>query len=204
MNYFEQTLNLLKNSTIFYTITLSMDGNYSYVSPSYDQNFSFAYDTLLGKPFYVTLHPDDIKICGEVAEKCFQSPDGLFPATLRKHNGKGGYVITQWELKAMLDNNGNPAGIFCIGYNISEHFEAKQALTSATTTIKQKDEQLDEIGFINSHVIRKPLANIIGLADVLGEMKMSADVKKTVKMIVQSALELDDEVKNISSKAAKK
>lgn len=202
MNHFEQTLNLLKNSTIYYTITLGMDGNYSYVSPSYDENFSFVYDTLSGKPFHVTLHPDDIKICAEVAEKCFQQPDHLFPATLRKHNGKGGYVVTQWELKAMVDEKGNSVGIFCIGYNISEHFEAKQALTSATTAIKQKDEQLDEIGFINSHIIRKPLANIIGLAGVLNEMEMGADVKKTVNMIVQSALELDGEVKNISNKAA--
>jgi hypothetical protein len=201
MNHFEQTLNLLKNSAIYYTITLSMDGTYSYVSPSYDQNFSFVYDSLLGKPFYITLHPDDISICGDVAEKCFQNPEKLFLAALRKHDGKGGYVVTQWELKAMLDENGNPAGIFCIGYNISEHFEAKLALNNAAKAIKKKDEQLDEIGFINSHVIRKPLANIIGLAGVLNGMEMSADLKKAVNMIVESALELDYEVKNISNKA---
>lgn len=178
-----------------------MDGTYSYVSPSYDQNFSFVYDTLLGKPFFVTLHPDDIKICGDVAAQCFQNPEKLFPATLRKHDGKGGYVVTQWELKAMIDDNRNPAGVFCIGYNISEHFEAKLALNNAAKTIKEKDEQLDEIGFINSHIIRKPLANIIGLANVLNGMEMSADLKKAVNMIVESALELDDEVKNISNKA---
>lgn len=201
MKYFQETLDLLKPSSLYYTICLGMDGNYSYVSPSYDENFNLIYDTLLGKPFYVTLHPDDIKICEEVAGKCFQNPGQLFPATLRKHNGKGGYVVTQWELRGLLDENGNPEGILCIGHNISEYYATKYALEDATLSIQNRDKQLDDIAFINSHIIRRPLANIIGLANVLDQMDLDKNLATIINMVVESAVALDDEVKKISHKA---
>ncbi|WP_204302958.1 hypothetical protein, partial [Klebsiella pneumoniae] len=91
---------------------IAMDGRYKYVSPSYDNNFSFAGGTLLGKEFSITLHPDDIKICADVGSKCFEHPNCVFPATLRKHNGAGGFVITQWEMKAQFDDDRKPEGIF--------------------------------------------------------------------------------------------
>jgi len=186
MKYFQETLKLFHNSKYYFTISLGMDGNYTYVSGNYDKNFSFTNESLLGKPFYITLHPDDIKICEEVGGNCIKDPASLFPATLRKHDGKGGYIVTQWELKAILDEENKPAGIFCIGYNVTDHVAAVNSL--------------NEIGFINSHVIRKPLANILGLTSLLNKMEIDADLSNIINMIVESANELDIEIKNISNK----
>ena len=107
--------NFLNDSNFFYVISIGMDSTYSYVSANYDRNFDFFNKSLLGKHFSVTLHPDDVVICHEVGQNCFSQPGKLYPATLRKHNGKGGFVITQWEMKAMFDTFGNPVGIYCIG-----------------------------------------------------------------------------------------
>jgi PAS domain S-box-containing protein len=200
MHYFEETLTLFRNSAFYYTICLSMDGTYSYVSPSYDQNFSFTNDTLTGKPFYVTLHPDDIKVCEEVGNNCFQNPGTALPAILRKHDGKGGFIITQWELRAFFDDKNNPAGIFCIGHNVTEYIAAKDELIDVTSKIEKKEELLNEIGFINSHVIRKPLANIIGLTSLLEQMEIGEKLQEIIKMLNKSAVELDLQVKKINSK----
>lgn len=115
-----------------------MNGNYSYVSGNYDKNFDFENDSFLSKPFSITVHPDDLIICEEVEKKCFESPGKLFPATLRKHDGMGRYVFTQWELQAMFDDHGMPEGIFCIGYNITEYVNSKTALDDAKTEIASK------------------------------------------------------------------
>jgi len=202
MQYFEETISLFRNSAFYYTICLSMDGTYSYVSPSYDQNFNFVNDTLAGKPFYVTLHPDDIKICEEVGNKCFQNPGQPVPARLRKHDGKGGFVITQWELWAFFDEKNSPAGIFCLGHNVTEYIAAKKELKSISNQIEKKDELLNQIGFINSHLIRKPLANIIGLTALVKQMDTRDDLKEIINMLSESAIELDLQVKNINSKTA--
>jgi WD40 repeat protein len=202
MNHFKETVKLLSSSNTYYSIAIGMDSHYTYVSPSYDNNFKLMYDTLLGKPFHVTLHPDDVKICAEVGALCFASPDDLFPATLRKHDGNGGFVSTQWELKALFDDAGNPDGIFCVGFNITEHIDTRTKLVSAETEIEQKTDQLNEIGFIQSHVIRKPLANILGLSSILANMEMDTDLQEINKKLMESAHELDGVIRTIVDKTA--
>jgi len=190
----------LANSSFFYTIAIGMDSRYSYVSTNYNRNFDFGNDTLLGKHFSVTLHPDDIAICAEVGMKCFEQPGQLFSATLRKHDGRGGFVITQWEMQAFFDEDNQPEGIFCVGYNITEYVNTRKQLASATTEIAIKNDVLNEIGFLQSHVVRKPLANIIGLAGILSTMDVDGNHKNINDMIISSAKELDLVIKDIVNK----
>jgi len=201
MEYFKETIKLLEKSSFYYAIAIGMDGRYMYVSPNYDKNFDFLKDSLLGKPFEVTLHADDIKICAEVGARCFENPELLYPATLRKHDGKGGYITTQWELKAIFDSENNPVGIFCIGYNITEYVDTRQQLQTAESEIEQKTDLLNQIGYLQAHVIRKPLANIMGLTQVIDNMEVDANMQTIKTLLVNSATELDAVVKDIITKA---
>jgi hypothetical protein len=200
MERFNQINDFLANSSFFYTIAIGMDSKYSYVSNNYNYNFDHTKGSLLGKHFSITLHPDDIRICEEVGMKCFEHPDRLFPATLRKHDGKGGFVVTQWEMKAFFDEFNSPCGIFCIGYNITEYVDTRSRLADATSEIAGKNIQLNEIGFIHSHVIRKPLANIMGLTAILKTVDMGNNENNIIEMITTSAKELDDVIRDISDK----
>ncbi|HET8829813.1 MAG TPA: PAS domain S-box protein [Pelobium sp.] len=194
---FNETAKLLEHSAFFYTIAIDMDGRYSYISKNYDKSFDFTKESLLGKNFSVTLHPDDVKICAEVAGKCFESPEALFPITLRKLNGKGGFVITQWEMQAIVDEKNLPKGIFCIGYNITEHIKTSAELQNAYTEIASKEDQLHEIGLIQSHGVRRPLANIIGLTGILKTMNLDKNLANVNDMLVESAEQLDQVIKEI-------
>jgi len=196
MDYFPQINQFLKDSTFFYTIAIGMDSNYSYVSANYDRNFDFTNGTLLGRHFSVTLHPEDISICEAVGMQCFTEPGKLFSATLRKHNGKGGFVTTQWEMQALFNSEGQPDGIFCIGYNITEFIDTRSQLDSA-------NDQLTEIGFIQSHLVRKPLANIIALSSLISQESGNEGLSHLCKMLSDSALELDEVIKTISDKTEK-
>jgi PAS domain S-box-containing protein len=200
MEALKDTIKLLENSSFYYTLIIGMDNRYTYVSPNYNRNFDFLKESLTGKPFYITLHPDDIKICQQVGERCFSNPDKLLPATLRKHDGKGGFVFTQWELKAVFDDNNQPLGIFGIGYNITDHVVTSSKLDDAIAELEDKNDKLNEIGFVQSHVVRKPLANIMGLAHVLTNMEVDHNLAGITNMMVESAHELDDAVKNIVDK----
>ncbi|MGF7081487.1 hypothetical protein [Mucilaginibacter sp. UYCu711] len=201
MEHYRQINEFLADSSFFYSIAIGMDSKYAYVSTNYNRNFDQSNDSLLGKDFSVTLNPEDIAICAEVGMQCFQSPGILFPATLRKHDGKGGFVITQWEMKSYFDEQDQPAGIFCIGYNITEYVDTRSRLADATTEIAVKNEKLNDISFMQSHVIRKPLANIMGLADILESMNVQGNQKNINKMMISSAKELDMVIRNISATA---
>lgn len=54
---------------------------------------------------------------------------------------------------------------------------------------------------MQSHVIRKPLANIIGLAGIMSETDLDESQKSIMEKMLSSAEELDLVVREISDKA---
>lgn len=201
MIYFEETKNLFDNSVLFYIITADMDGKYSYINKHYAKEFSHIDTTLVGKPYYITMHPDDRNTCIEVSTKCFENPTQLFPATIRKHDGKGDYVYTQWEYKAMFDDKKNPAGIFCLGYNITKFVGEELLLEKANEEIKKNSNTIKNIIFQQSHLVRAPLSNIIGLASILDKTKLDSETSNICDMILESSKQLDEIIRSIVATA---
>lgn len=197
MKHLEETKKLLHKSSYFYIITAGMDGNYSYVNQHYADQFAYVHKKLEGQPYHITMHPDDCETCREVSEKCFANPGILFPATIRKHDGKGGYLYTQWEYRAMFDEDGTPAGIFCLGYNITEFVADRLLLNGARNEIREKAGLLNKVAFQQSHLIRAPLTNILSLAAILEKRTDDKQLLSLCHMILDNALRLDREIKGM-------
>lgn len=200
MTNFDETKNLLENSNFYYVIIAGMDSNYSYVNTHYADAFGYIAKNMIGQPYHITMHPDDTKVCAEVATKCFQNPDRSFPATIRKHDGKGGYIITQWEYRAVFDENNQPDGVFCMGYDITEYVTANEDLEVAKSEIEHKKTILEQIGWEQSHVIRRPVANIIGLVNILSKMELDQNLMNICEMLADSAEQLDESINSIVRK----
>jgi len=197
MNSFEQTKTLLDKSVLFYAIITIMDGTYSYVNQHYAKNFSHIKNNLIGQPYHITMHPDDKNTCIEVSTKCFENPGQLFPATIRKHDGKGGYVYTQWEYKAIFDDQKNPVGVFCLGYNISKYVAEELELQNVQEENEKKSAIIKKIIFQQSHLIRAPLSNIIGLNNIIDKTLLDSNTSNIFDMILESSNKLDEVVKEI-------
>lgn len=183
MQQFEEIKALLGDSATYYLIAVDMNSNYSYLNRRYADVFEPLHGDLVGKFYAVTIHPDDQQTCKIVSQMAFSYPESVFPATLRKHDGKGGFIITRWEYKAMFDHDGAPAGIFCIGHDITE--------------LMQTIGELHEVKHNHSHLIRRHVANLIGLSKLIQDTTDIGDVQSAAKMILQSASDLDDVVREI-------
>lgn len=197
MNHFEETKKLLERSNYFYIITTGMDGNYSYVNPHYAEQFGYIHQKFVGQPYHITIHPDDRETCAEVSSRCFASPGLLFPATIRKHDGTGGYLYTQWEYRAMFEEDGSPAGIFCLGYNITQYVADRIRLEGAMNEIEKKSDLLSTIAFQQSHLVRAPLTNILALSAILEKHTDDRQLLSLCRMIIDSAEKLDHAVRTI-------
>jgi len=193
------TKALLHDSDFYYIICTGLDGNYSYINNRYAKSFKYINSNFVGQPYHITMHPDDTRICEAVAGQCFAQPDKLFPATLRKHNGAGGYIITQWEFVLMVED-GQPQGVFCIGFDITEFVNVKNTVETIKEVLQTKNNILEEIAFEQSHVVRAPLANIIGLVGILKNMDMGVNAATIIKMLDESSQQLDSVIKNIVKK----
>ncbi|NIJ54172.1 PAS domain-containing protein [Dyadobacter arcticus] len=69
--------------------------------------------------------------------------------------------------------------------------------------IEERNQKLQEIAWLQSHVIRAPLARLMGLVDLIRNYENSEEEKvELLDHIMTSANDLDEIIRNISSKAA--
>lgn len=76
-------------------------------------------------------------------------------------------------------------------------------LVKTNNAIKKQNEELKSIAWIQSHVVRVPLARLMGLVEILKLDETSEDLSKEdiVEYISKSAIELDEIIKDITQKA---
>lgn len=82
------------------------------------------------------------------------------------------------------------------------YFQDITASKKVEEQILNKDKTLDEIAYFNSHIIRKPIANIMGIVHTLEEdLPHSGRFEQPFRMLKQSAEELDEVIKTINARA---
>ena len=76
-------------------------------------------------------------------------------------------------------------------------------LIKSNEAIQKQNEELKSIAWIQSHVVRAPLARLMGLVELLslGESSEDLSTEDILEHISKSALELDDIIKDITLKA---
>jgi len=199
MHNFEETKRLLENSTTYYLISIGMDSKYSYINTRYQNAFAGVHGDLVGQDYSVTIHPADLNICSEVAGQAFEKPDQVFPATLRKHDGFGGFIFTRWDYKALFNERNEPSGIFCIGHDITEFIENRIELDDTRESLNKSRFTLEQIAYTQSHEIRKHIANIMGLCILLEAMELRPEAATLFKMINESSKDLDQLIKKMAA-----
>ncbi|WP_367867717.1 PAS domain-containing protein [Pedobacter sp. WC2423] len=180
---FEAVKTLLGHSVTYYLIAVDMNSNYVYINKHYADIFKPVHGDLVGRHYAITMHPDDQETCEIVSQMAFKHPDSMFPATIRKYDGRGGFIITRWEYKAMFDDNGAPAGIYCIGHDITE--------------LMKITGELQQVKISHSHSVRRHVANLMGLGKLIQGSTEINDMQDAAKMIVQSATDLDEVIKEL-------
>lgn len=70
----------------------------------------------------------------------------------------------------------------------------------AVTETKQTKETLQEVAFDQSHLVRAPLANILGLTSLLEDMDVSDEVRDMIAQLRTSATKLDKEIIKLTHK----
>jgi GAF domain-containing protein len=79
---------------------------------------------------------------------------------------------------------------------LNESLEA--AVKRRTSELETQNIQLTEYAFINSHILRAPLARILGLAQLISRESISIKDESLVKALIQSSNELDSIIRKIS------
>lgn len=183
----------LIHSPSIYTIVTDLNGNYSYVNDLFKQRFSFLTDDFIGKHSYSAIYEGDHNKCLEIAQECLENPDQVFSIELRKPNSNmDTFFWTLWDFSVFKNELNEPIGILCLGQDITQKEQT-------ILRLKSYDAVLKKIAWEQSHTVRGPLANILGIVQVLQSVpNLPQDqLNQSIAYLKIAAEELDTVIKNI-------
>lgn len=83
--------------------------------------------------------------------------------------------------------------------------DAKNKAEKHEQRIQKQNDHLQDIAFMNAHIVRSPLANILALTDLIDIDKIAdKDNKEIITLLQTSAQLLDDNIREIVTKASDK
>jgi PAS domain S-box-containing protein len=110
-----------------------------------------------------------------------------------KHQKKNGEIIIVNINVHVMNYNGRKSALVLID-DVTEKLKYLQS-------IEKQNEILKEIAWMQSHVVRAPLARIMGFVDLINESKKIEDKIEMLPFVLDSAKELDIIVKEIVNKS---
>ena len=74
----------------------------------------------------------------------------------------------------------------------------EEKVKDRTAVLESKNKQLTEYAFINSHLLRAPLARVLGLSYILVESVKNQEDSRVVNALINASEELDTIIQKIS------
>lgn len=137
------------------------------------------------------IHPDDLEKVSNHLELFFQQKGEQLQLEYRFLCADGKYKYILDRAFAIYDTEGNPTRVIGAMQDITELRESIEA-------ISQQNIKLREIAWTQSHIVRAPLARIMGLVDLLINYQGDEmNSKEILKNISASADELDVIIRDI-------
>ncbi|HWD86801.1 MAG TPA: PAS domain S-box protein [Mucilaginibacter sp.] len=152
----------------------------------------------LSRDFYKNvIDPADSHIVEQAMDKIKHSKKGdVIEMTVRARKKDGDYI---WAYsRQMIYERNDPKGI-CV---IIREVEDVTDLVELQDKLEEKVGQLKIVSYKNSHLLRSPVASIIGLVDLIEEHAITGDHNKQVLDFLKEAItKLDAVIREINDAA---
>ena len=114
--------------------------------------------------------------------------------TIIEENYNGDILYQEFSNNPIIDHKGKIVGVNCIARDISE--QRKQYLK-----IREQNEKLIEIAWIQSHKVRSPVASILGLAELFDFQASGNEHNAEILDLIKTAtFQLDDIIREVVEK----
>ena len=110
-----------------YLIRTDMEGNYTYYNDKFLKDFGWLYagNEIVGQPSLSSIMPYHHQAVIDLVEQCVAIPGKAFQMEIDKPNRTGGVRTTLWDFICLIDAEGLPKEIQCVGTDISARVKAE-------------------------------------------------------------------------------
>jgi len=142
------------------------------------------------------VHPDDHQKVQQTIDKINLSNTGdVIAMTVRVRKSDGCYLWL-YSRQMIYETKHNHVR------TIIREVENVTKLVELQNELEKKVAQLKEVSFKNSHLLRSPVANIVGLVDIIDEFGITSEHNKQVLRFLKEAIvKLDDVIHEINDVA---
>lgn len=183
-------LSLVAKKTSNSVIITDINRNIIWANEGFTKTTGYNLEEVIGKnPSMFQFEETDIQTIMSVKESLKKE----IPIRFEILN-KGKYDHIYWldvEIQPLFDTKNNLTGFMGMQTDITERkLREKQ--------IKEQNEVLKEIAFVQSHTLRRPIANILGLIDLMKEQEKNTEMFDAyLKHLETSAQETDEVIHQI-------
>ncbi|MBM9589765.1 PAS domain S-box protein [Leptospira sp. 201903075] len=175
---------------------LSIEGKAKYVSPSITKVLGYTEADAMHMNLFDFLHPDDVPKIIKRLEEVRSIPQGN---SLPSHNFRIKHQDGSWRwVESTITNlieDENIAGIVDNFHDVTER-------VVQITAIQTQNEKLKAIAWTQSHIVRNPLAKIMGIVDLIQTGTLSVtEERQSLDHLIESAKELDGIIQDIVLKS---
>ena len=157
--------------------------------------YGYPKDTIVSlfKIFGKAVHPDDAEMMRKIFGDFLSNRKELNGAVYRIILPDGKIQFIEAHAIIKKSESGRVVSIIGTNRNVTEDVLVQEKL-------KMQNKVLRDIAFIQSHEVRKPLANIMGIIEILNQNGSFNDLE-IFNHLVESAKELDTQIRSIVKKA---
>ena len=196
-------LQFLANIIDNLLFTLGPGGYISFVNERFYQHFNLTSNDFEKFVFTTLVHPDDKPATIKLWKACFKNVQ-RFDSEVRLINAVNDYEWFMIHIVPYIDEAGKPVEWFGSCTNIQKQKQLVETLnnnlTLASETLAKNNVSFKEIAFEQSHVVRLPLANILGIINLIEDTELNNETLKLLSMLKHSAGQLDDIIRKIVNK----
>ncbi|WP_220466365.1 PAS domain-containing protein [Dyadobacter psychrotolerans] len=166
-----------------------------YVNEAFTKITGYSADEVMGKsPLILSGKNPDIKDFNRML-KAIRNRESLEFETIQ-YKKNGDYFWVSLSLSPVADEKGISTHWICIGHDVTERLNYIRA-------IEKQNKKFQEITWMQSHVVRAPLARLMGLVDLIKNYHNSdAERNELLDHILLSATEFDGIIRDISDKSS--
>lgn len=165
------------------------------VNQSAVQHYGYSKDEFLSMTIYDICIDEEVEKGHSKTQETGLHEAGFFKE-IHRHRKKNASIIKVDIKSNTIDYQGKKAEVV-LAHDITDRL-------NHIRDIEEKNERLQEIAWIQSHVVRAPLARLMGLVNAISDTaEDETDRHKLHQLILKSANELDGIIRDIALKADK-
>ncbi|MGI4804225.1 MAG: PAS domain-containing protein [Janthinobacterium lividum] len=169
------------------------DNKITWVNKAFENFTGYAMDEVVGKYPHEVLNGPETDL--NITKAIIKAKNNLeqFSYDIINYNKKGSKYWVNIEFTPLFTPAGKPDGFISIHTDITLRKEKAQR-------ISRQNEILRNIAWMSSHELRKPVASILGLINLINDTADNAERKEAIELMNICTQHLDEIIHNISHK----